>query len=238
MNHSAMGLATVVDSLVAIRELVFAADAELSLSQLREALAANWAGHEDTRRQIRTELPRYGRDDEDTRALARTVGEMWVAEVARASEGMDRLAMWPAFYSHIVHVHHGRDTGATPDGRLAGEPLSENQNPSAGTVGCSPTTVLSAMADLPVDRTPSGACTMTLSPRDLTGGLLLSLLESYFQMGGLHMHVTVVDPVMLRAAQAHPEEHRDLMVRVAGFNGYFVRCAPHVQADVLRRYLS
>ena len=74
-----------------------------------------------------------------------------VEEVERASTGLERLAMWPAFYSHIVHVHRGAQTPATPDGRRAGEPLSEALGPSAGTPGTSLTRVLRAMAELPFD---------------------------------------------------------------------------------------
>ena len=93
------------------------------------------------------------------------------------------------------------------------------------------------MAALPYDRTPSGAAAMTLSPVDVADGRLLSLIDSYFEMGGLHLHFTLVDADLLREAVREPERHQDLMVRVAGFSAYFVRLAPYVQQDVIRRCL-
>ena len=238
LNHSAMGLATTVDSLIAIRELASGPEAEMTLGELHAILKADWLGHEALRQRVRTELPRYGRDDPLAAGVARRVGEMWVREVERAGEGMERLRMWPAFYSHMVHAREGCSTGATPDGRRSGEPLSQNQSPSVVTLGCSPTSVLRAMADLPVEHTPSGASTLTLSPRDVSPERLLGMLETYFGIGGLHLHVTVVDPGTLRAAIREPQRHPDLMVRVAGFSAYFVRLAPYVQEDVLSRYLA
>ena len=237
-NHYLLGLGTTVDSLLAIRELCCGPEAALTLASLRKALAEDWSGHEALRKRIRNTLPRHGQDADAAREVTARLGATWVEEVERASTGLERLEMWPAFYSHIVHVHRGAETPATPDGRKAGEPLSEALGPSAGTPDTSPTSVLRAMAELPFDHTPSGAAALTLSPRALSANELIALLETYFRLGGLHLHITYVDPETLAAAVADPESHADLMVRVAGYSAYFTRLSPNVQQDVLNRYLA
>jgi formate C-acetyltransferase len=238
-NHYLLGLGTAVDSLLAIRRLVFE-EQRLSLPDLVRILDSDWSGQEPLRQQIRTRFPRYGQDCPEAREMAAELGRMWVAEVERAARGMARLQMWPGFYSHMVHVPEGERTPATPDGRRSGEPLSENVAPSYGTPGCSPTSILKAMAALPFDHTPSGAATLTLSASDLSGEegteCLLALLESYFRLGGLHLQVNVLDGKTLEEARQNPERYPDLMVRVTGFSAYFTRLSRNVQEDLVRRY--
>jgi formate C-acetyltransferase len=238
-NHHLMGLATAVDSLLAIRELVFN-ERLLTLEGLGKVLAKDWAGSEALRDRIRRRLPRYGQGTEEGNAMASRLGRMWVEEVEAASSGMERMAMWPGFYSHMVHVWEGAKTPATPDGRRAGDPLSENIAPSTGSPGCSPTSVLRAMSSLPFDHTPSGAAVLSLSPGDLADSagrdLLVSLIETYFAMGGLHVQVNTFDAATLEAAMKCPERYPDLMVRVTGFSAYFTQLSREVQEDVLRRH--
>jgi len=165
---------------------------------------------------------------------------MWVERVEEASEGLARAAMWPGFYSHMVHVHEGHRTGATPDGRLAGDPLSESLAPSAGSPACSPTALLQTMSVLPLARTPSGAASLALpagtagSPSDPEW--IRQLIDSYFALGGLHLHLNALSPETLLAALQAPDQHAGLMVRVAGFSALFVRLSPEVQQDIVRRF--
>jgi len=238
-NHHLMGLATVVDSLLAIRHVVFD-QRERTLSGFIDVLREDWTGHDELREQIRKRLPRYGQAADEAARLTSRVGRMWVDEVEAAARGMERLAMWPGFYSHLSHVWAGKRTMATPDGRRAGDPLSENLAPSPGTPRCSPLSILQAMAQLPFDHTPSGAAILSLSSSDFAGlegpQRLLALIESYFRMGGLHLHVNAIDPTILHAAMETPERYQDLMVRVAGFSGYFTQLSRDVQLDVVRRH--
>ena len=238
LNHYLMGLGTAVDSLLALRALVFA-EGRLSLGDFAAVLAADWSGHEALRREVRGRLPRYGQGCPEARALAAGLGRMWVEEVESASRGMSRLQLWPGFYSHMLHVPEGRRTPATPDGRQAGEPLSENVGPSFATPRCSPTSILEDMAALPFDHTPSGAASLALSLADFQGehgtARLLALIEGYFRMGGLHLQINVLEAHDLEAAMAAPEEHADLMVRVTGFSAYFTRLSRDVQEDLVRR---
>ena len=242
LNHYLTGVATAVDSLIAIRELVFAegAAARISLSELAAALTCDWSGHEALRRHVRSVLPRYGQDRPEGRELTARLGHFWVDEVKRASAGMTRLAMWPAFYSHMAHLREGQRTLATPDGRRSGEPLSENLSPSSGTPRCSATTILLSMTALPLHRTPSGAATLALSLMDLASekraDVIQGLMEAHFDLGGHHLHMNVVDRATLIEATRDPDAYRDLMVRVAGFSAYFVLLPEAEQQDIIRRY--
>lgn len=237
-NHHFVSPGTVVDALIAIRRLVFE-EQRLSLPELRGILADNWVGHEDLRAEIRRRFPRYGQDCPQTRALAAEVGRMWVEEVEAASRGLDRLAMWPGFYTYMAHVRPGRLTGATPDGRAEGEPLSAGLGPSAGTPPCSLTAILQTMAALPFTHTPSGAGALTL-PVSANGGApdpdrTRELIDTYFALGGLHLHLNVLTAQTVLAALQSPAEHEDLMVRVAGFSAVYVHLHPDMQQDILRR---
>ncbi|MDP6778359.1 MAG: glycine radical domain-containing protein, partial [Candidatus Latescibacteria bacterium] len=111
---------------------------------------------------------------------------------------------------------------------------------STGSPECSPGSVLRAMSHLPLDHTPSGAAILTLPQNAFLGEegtvRLLSLMETYFGLGGLHLHVNTIDVETLEAALESPDQYRDLMVRVAGFSAYFVHLIPQVQQDVIRRH--
>jgi formate C-acetyltransferase len=239
LNHYLNGVATAVDSLLAIRELVFD-KRQMTLGEFTKVLAKDWAGSEALRERVRKRLPRYGQDTEEGNAMTSRLGRMWVEEVEAASAGLTRLATWPAFYSHMKHVWDGAQTPATPDGRKAGESLSENVAPSPGSPGCSPTTILRSMSSLPFDHTPSGAAVLSLSPGDVAEGAgrdrLVSLIESYFSLGGLHLQVNIFDAATLEDAMKSPERYPELMVRVTGFSAYFAHLSREVQEDIIRRH--
>lgn len=238
-NHYLAGVATTIDSLTAIRELVFGDSAGISLTQFTEILADDWAGHEDLRARIRTELPRFGQDHPAVREIARRVGDLWADELQRASQDMERFAMWPGFYSHMAHLRLGEHTAATPDGRSAGDVLSENLSPSQGTPRCSAASKLLSMSALPLERAPAGAATLALSlgelDREARADVIRGLMQAYFDLGGLHLQVNVVSRETLQDAVRNPDAHRDLMVRVAGFNAYFVLLPESEQQDIIRR---
>jgi formate C-acetyltransferase len=157
--------------------------------------------------------------------------------VAAAGRGSDDV-LRPAFYSWLYNIELGKATGATPDGRLSGEPLSSDQTPSHGH-GRAPTEALRSIAQLSHDCTCSGGTTFTISPAHFQGprgvDRLAALIEGYFAEGGLQLHFIVADLAMLRDAVKHPERHGDLLVRVAGFSEYFVRLQPAVQQEIIRR---
>ena len=136
------------------------------------------------------------------------------------------------------HLYFGGGFGATPDGRKAGEPLSENLSPSVGYVS-SLTSLLNSVASLPTDRLHSGALNVRIGSDILkreNGALLLnSLLTTYFKKGGLQIQISVADTETLRSAQACPECYRDLTVRITGYSAIFVDMSKNAQDEIIRR---
>ncbi|MDP6777144.1 MAG: pyruvate formate lyase family protein, partial [Candidatus Latescibacteria bacterium] len=112
LNHYFSGVATTVDSLLAIRQVVFE-EQSIHLDTFVRLLADDWADNQILRERIRRRLPRYGQDLDEPSEMAKMVGTMWVEEVEAASEGLERMEMWPAFYSHLAHIRDGTRTMAT-----------------------------------------------------------------------------------------------------------------------------
>jgi formate C-acetyltransferase len=234
-----VGVATTIDSLLAVREVVYRRKT-LTLTELAAALRKDFAGYERLRAYLMNRVPSYGCDDPEVTEMTRRVSEAWVEDVAAAGRGTD-VVLRPAFYTWLYNLEFGKVTGATPDGRLAGTPLSSDQAPSRGR-GRAPTEVLRAMAQLPHDHTCSGGTIFSISPSLFRGPAgadrLAALIEGYFAQGGLQLHFIVADIATLRDAVKHPERHEDLLVRVAGFSEYFVRLLPEVQQEIIRRAQS
>lgn len=130
-------------------------------------------------------------------------------------------------------------TAASADGRHAHEPISENQSPVYGTAKSVPTAALNSVAKLPFHFTPGGGLNVKFQKNFLIGDngidILLGLLEGYFRQGGLHMQIMVSDQKELEDARIHPEDRRDLLVRVTGYSAYFVTLSPNEQAEIIRR---
>jgi len=223
-NNYAGGLATAADSLGAIKKAVFA-DGWLSLGELRDALAANFAGQETLRRRLMNRYPKFGNDDDEVDGIAAEVAECFCREVLKHRDPVVG-ACWPGIYSYHRFKWIGHMAGATPDGRLAGEPTSENQGPAPGRDRRGPTATLRSLAKLPLHLTPSGGQTLTLHPTLFAGPdgttHLSDLVETYFSLGGQHLQINIVNTETLRAAQREPEKYRGLVVRVTGYSAYFV----------------
>jgi len=236
-DQHVVGLATTLDSLRAIDQAVYR-DKRLPLAELAEALDENFAGREPLRLYLQNAVPRYGSDEAGVVALTRRVGRLWADEVARANQGLDHTVLRPGFHSWLYNLDQGRATPATPDGRQAGEPLSADHLPAPGRP-LAPTDTLRAMALLPHDHTCSGGATLPLMASHFGGeaGLdrLRALIDTYFDQGGLQLHFILADTATLRDAMAHPDRHRELLVRVTGFSEYFVRLLPEVQEELIHR---
>jgi len=223
-NNYAGGLATVADSLAVIKKAVFE-EGWLPLGELRDALAANFAGKAGLRQRLLHRYPKFGNDDDEVDAIAAEIAECFCREVLQHRD--PKLgACWPGIYTYHRFKWIGHMAGATPDGRLAGEPTSENQGPAPGRDRFGPTATLRSLAKLPLHLTPGGGQTLTLHP-SLFAGLdgtkhLSDLIETYFSLGGEHLQINIVNTETLRAAQREPEKYRGLVVRVTGYSAYFV----------------
>ena len=232
-----VGLGSVTDALSAVSHHVFSRKT-LPMTKLLKALRGDFRGSERTRQLLLNKTPRWGNDDERADAIGCEVFEM----VFRAVDGRPnmrggsyRVNLLPT----TVHIYFGRKTGATPDGRRAGEPLSEGISPVQGSDRKGPTAVLRSAAKIDHLRTGGTLLNQKFAPALLAGdegiARLGQLVRAYFGMNGHHVQFNVVDAATLRAARKNPEKYRDLIVRVAGYSDYFVDVGPELQEEIIKR---
>ncbi len=230
--HFFGGIATAANALAAIEQLVYT-EHRFSLPEYLAIVADDFAGHEALRLEVVERLPKFGNDVESVDRLAVALCDLALDALA-AAPNPDGYQLLPSIYSLHCHLGWGRSMPATPDGRRAGEPISENQSPTHGTDRAGVTALLRSVARLPFHRTPAGGLNVKLAgPVDPQ--VVLCLTESYFALGGLHIGYTFVDRETLAAAQVRPDEYRTLCVRVTGFSEYFTALSPEAQADVIAR---
>ncbi|MGP8158755.1 MAG: trans-4-hydroxy-L-proline dehydratase [Thermoplasmata archaeon] len=229
--------ATCTDSLAAIRYHVFDRKT-VSLEELLAALAANFVGQEKLRLRLWNHTPKYGNDEEYADAILVDVFNAFFNEVdgrKNTKGGTYRVN----YLSTTCHVYFGSVTGATPDGRRAGEPLSDGISPAQGADRNGPTAVVKSAAKMDHARTGGTLLNQKFTPQLLKGDEGLSkvaeLVRSYFRLGGHHIQFNVVTAATLRAAQAEPEKYRDLIVRVAGYSDYFCDLTRALQDDIIAR---
>ncbi len=233
----AVGIGTVTDSLAALRRLVFE-DRAASLPELIAALDADFAGDEPLRSRLVNTMPKYGNDDDAADDLmVRTFAAAFACIDGRptARGGHYRLEMLPT----TCHVYFGAVCGATPDGRRAGKPLSEGISPVQGADRRGPTAVFRSAAKMDHVKTGGTLLNMKFTPEVLAGeegiARLAQLVRSYFKADGHHVQFNVVSAATLRSAQADPEAHRGLIVRVAGYSDYFCDLGEALQEEIITR---
>lgn len=231
------GLGTVVDSLAAIRKFVFE-DRAVTMAELGEALATDFRGREALRQQL-SRGPRFGNDLDEVDSLARELVARFCAKV-RSRKTACGGHYKASLISYGLNVYEGALEPATPDGRRAGEPLSNSMSPSNGAERRGPTAALSSLAR--IDHTAIGYGN-SVNMR-LPVGLLATekgvdsaahLVRAYFDKGGFHLQFNTVDSATLRAAQRTPDAYADLIVRVSGYSAYFTRLGRRIQDDIIGR---
>jgi len=232
-----VGLGSITDSLTAIKYHVFDRQ-NLTMAGLRKALAADFNGFDEMRHMLVEQPPKYGNDDEYPDALMRRVFESFFAAVdgrPNTKGGHFRINLLPT----TSHVYFGSVVGATPDGRHAGQPLSEGISPVQGADRHGPTAVLKSAAKIDHLRTGGTLLNQKFTPQilDNRDGIekLGHLVRAYFKMDGHHIQFNVVTAETLRKAQQHPEQYRDLIVRVAGYSDYFVDLGLDLQNEIICR---
>jgi formate C-acetyltransferase len=234
---SGVAVGTVADSLAAIRALVFE-NHECTMAELKEALDRNWEGHELLRQAIVNKTPQYGNDDDRADDLAVLTQQIFCGEVEKHAD-CQGARYWVDLLPTTAHVALGETTGATPDGRRAGTPLSEGVSPVQGHDRHGPTAVARSIAKLDHARTNGTLLNMKISPAcvrtDADLHKLAALIRGYFDQGGHHVQFNIVDRGVLEEAMAHPEEYRNLLVRVAGYSDYYVLLSPDIQREILSR---
>jgi pyruvate formate-lyase/glycerol dehydratase family glycyl radical enzyme len=232
-----VGPGSCTDSLAAIRHHVFD-QKHLSMTQLLEALASDFHGHEKVRQLLWNKTPKYGNDDDYADSILVDLFNAFYDEVnGRRNTKGDHYRV--NYLSTTCHVYFGSVTGATPDGRKAWEPLSDGISPVQGADRRGPTAVFKSAAKMDHARTGGALLNQKFTPQLLEGeeGIdkLAHLVRSYFKLDGHHVQFNVVTAETLRAAQADPEKHRDLIVRVAGYSDYFCDLTEALQNEIIAR---
>ncbi len=236
IERSFVGLANLVDSLAAIRSLVFE-QRRFTLEQIRQALTANFEGYPDIQAATRR-APKYGNDDDAADELAVMVTDFLLAECERHRSHWND-AVVPGFFCWVMHEYLGRSTRASCDGRAAGFPLADGSGPAQGRERHGPTAMVRSVTRWNHAPMIGGiAVNMRFQPGSDPQALARTIrpvLETFLKLGGFEAQVNVVGADTLRDAQAHPERYRDLVVRIAGYSDYFVGLSPEMQAEVIAR---
>ncbi|MBK9099809.1 MAG: glycyl radical protein [bacterium] len=232
-----VGIGTVTDSLTSIKYNVFEKK-KVTMGEFLNALSKNFEGFDEIRNLLLNETPKYGNDNDYADDILKQIFEIFFSAIdgrPNTKGGHFRINLLPT----TSHIYFGSVTGATPDGRLAGLPVSEGISPVQGADVNGPTAVLKSAAKIDHLRTGGTLLNQKFSPQIFDGEesihKIVSLIRSYFKMDGHHIQFNVVDAETLREAQKHPENYRDLIVRVAGYSDYFVDLTPELQEEIIKR---
>ena len=216
-------LADAVDSLAAIRHLVYE-QRLCTLDELRRILSDNWRGHERLRRIALVKPPKWGNNDDRVDGMAVEIAAFCARKLKGLPNGRGGR-FFPALYGQKV-VEHGRQVGALPSGRLAGEPLSKNLDAVIGMDRNGVTALMESALKIDMTQFPCGTCLdLMLHPTSVQGAegaaILVELIRRFIAQGGSGIQFNIFDAEVLRAAQRHPENYENLQVRVCGWNVKF-----------------
>ena len=221
---NAIGLANAVDSLAAVKKAVYD-DKIITLEQLVQTLKANWAGNEPLRLLIKNRYPKFGQDNIFTDSIARKIVKKLSGAVSgkpNVKGGVYRLGL----FSIDWRWEMGSKTAASADGRLSGEPLSQNTSASFGADKNGATAHLKSIAAIDSSDTPNGVVAdIDFHSSAVTGenGLnaMSAALKTYFELGGFSVHFNVLNTEILKDAKKYPEKYPTLQVRLCGWNVLF-----------------
>ncbi len=232
------GAANLADSIAAVEKCVFQ-DKDLTMDELIRACSTNFEGQERIRQLLLNKPEKYGNNQEHVDSIykemihdiAETVQGWRDARGGHYSFGID---------SQTMNIPHGAVTGALPDGRLAGEPLCDAASPMMGRDIQGPTATVKSVASVEPERLEEGALfNLRFDPRGVQGESGLNIIEgvirTFFESGGQHIQINVVDTKTLLDAQDNPENYKGLMVRVAGYMAYFTDLDRRAQDAIICR---
>lgn len=242
-----VGIANLADSLAAIKKLVFE-EKKLTPAQLWDALESDFAGEEGERirQMLINDAPKYGNDDDYVDRLIVEAYDSYIDEIrkypnTRFGRGPIGGIRYAGTSSISANVGQGRGTLATPDGRHAGEPLAEGCSPSHAMDKNGPTAVFKSVSKLRTEEITGGVLlnqkvTPTLLSKEENKQKLILLVRTFFDLlHGYHVQYNVVSRETMLDAQIHPEDHRDLIVRVAGYSAFFNVLSRQTQDDIIAR---
>ena len=232
-----IGIAVVANSLAVIKKLVFE-EKIATMSEIIDAIDANWEGYDILRAKAQS-VPKYGNDDDYVDDIARKISNFFYEEVHQYKDihGSHFLS---AFMGISNYLPTGKVLGATPDGRKAKEPISEGVSPYVGTDTSTPLAAMRSAAKLNQDIHSGGTLLNLRLNQDLVAtkrgqSNLGAMIQSYFALGAFHVQFNTVSTEVLKKAQEHPEDYKDLLVRVAGYSTQFVNLSKSMQDSIIAR---
>lgn len=232
-----VGIGTLTDSFASIKKHVFE-NKTYAMAEFLEALKNNFEGNDRLRQLVMNNTPKYGNDDDYADDIMKELFDAYYNEVngrKTIKGGTYRIDMLPT----TCHVYFGSVTGATPDGRKSGQPQSEGISPVQGSDMYGPTAVIKSAGKMDHIRTGGTLLNIKFTP-DLVQNeegidRLSQLVRSYFKLDGHHIQFNIVSADTLRRAQKNPEQHKDLIVRVAGYSDYFSDLTEALQEEIITR---
>ncbi len=231
-----MGIATTADSLAAIEKLVFI-DKVTDLATVREALVNNFEGYEDLRKMM-LEVPKYGNNEPLPDKYACWFVDVH-SEIFSQFKTNDGGNFYIAMAANVTNIPAGKELGATPDGRKAGEPVSDAASPMHGRDKKGPTAALLSVSKPDYTKVACGTVlNQKYSPvifNDENLPKLRALIKVYFSKGGQEIQINSVSRKILKDAMENPENYNDLVVRVSGFSAFYTGLDREVQEDILKR---
>ncbi|HPJ39354.1 MAG TPA: pyruvate formate lyase family protein, partial [Spirochaetota bacterium] len=229
-----MGFANIVDSLYGVKRAVFG-EQRVTIGELSEMLADDWQDTEETRAYFLRKIPKYGNDSGEVDEMAVRVADHY-CDVLGEHRNFRGGYFWPGIFSVGFHISFGAFTGATADGRFAGDVLGNGVTPTTGNAVSGPTALMNSVVKLPLTRIYNGAnLNMRFQGKKIKSEHLMGLVKAYMENGGMQVQFNMVDTAILREAQKFPEKHRDLFVRVSGYSAEFTDLSEMAQEEIISR---
>jgi len=232
-------MATMADSVTAVCKLVYD-DRAVSMEQLLEALREDFKGHEVLQQMLINRAPKYGNNDDYADGIAREINSYWSRKVFQRTSPATGRRFRAGYLSWNYWISYAPLTASSPDGRARGQALSNGVCCVNGVDRRGPTAAVASVGKLGLETVPNGAShTMSFNPSFLRDEehieKFISFLKTYHEIGGSALQVNMIDPGLLRKALENPAAYTNLLVRVTGYNAYFVHLGPEIQQEIIRR---
>lgn len=234
-----VGLATTIDSLAAVRQLIYR-DGSLSMARLVKALKEDFAGDEVLRQTLINRAPKYGNNDPFADAIARELSRYWTEKALQMVSPATGRRFRGGYLSWNYWIAYAPLTASTPDGRVRGQALSNGVCCVNGADREGPTAAVLSVGNLGLESVPNGAShTMSFNPSFLRDEehleKFIAFLRTYHERGGTALQINMIDPQTLIEARKNPGAYLNLLVRVTGYNAYFVHLGAEIQEEIIRR---
>lgn len=235
---SFVGMANLVDSLYAVKRLVFD-EARLKLCEFKNITDKNFEGNEELRLQILNRLPKYGNDCDEVDGYFGMISEHISRECEKYAGVHSFGRLIPSAFCWVMHERFGKETSATFDGRKAGFPLGDGSGACQGRERNGPTASILSATKWDHGKFIGGVAVnlkfLKFSLGENSLNTMKSVVKTYMKRGGFEVQINVVDNEALRQARKNPENYRDLVVRIGGYSDYFVKLSPEMQEELIMR---